>query len=31
MELDIQDNELGVIHLLEEVEIINLNTGAFKR
>ncbi|EKU97985.1 hypothetical protein Lepto7375DRAFT_7244 [Leptolyngbya sp. PCC 7375] len=30
-EIDIQDDELGVIHLLEEVEIINLNTGAFKR
>ena len=29
-EIDIQD-ELGVIHLLEQLEIIDLSTGAFKR
>ena len=30
-EIDIQDSELGVIHLLEQLEIIDLTTGAFKR
>ena len=30
-EVDIQECELGIINLLNDLEIIDLNTGAFKR